>query len=161
MSKRGQEATSGDGSAVAKPKPMVPRPLNLVSHSPWSEKNSSQNLVYLVNRVNADERTAVEIATGKLVQTASKSEVGYSQVSRQENAPVTDGNLCMEQLQNQCDQRTLSNSNRPRQFVQGATPRPEFQNMKYTNHQYMTKIFHFQQKSWELQQVTQLSQWKH
>ena len=30
--------------------------------------------------------------------------------------------------------------------MQGATPRPEFQNMKYTNHQYMTRIFQFLQK---------------
>ena len=33
-----------------------------------------------------------------------------------------------------------------RRLVRAATPRTEFQNMKYTNHQYMTKIFHFLQK---------------
>ena len=59
MTKRGQEATSSECSPMAKPKPKIPaktRPLNLVSRSPWSEKNSSQNLKYLVNPGNADER---------------------------------------------------------------------------------------------------------
>ena len=39
MSKRDQEETSGEGSPMAKPKPMVParaRPVNLVLRSPWS-----------------------------------------------------------------------------------------------------------------------------
>ena len=31
--------------------------------------------------------------------------------------------------------------------MQGATPKPELQNMRYTNHQFMTKIFQFLQKS--------------
>ena len=59
MSKRGQEATSGEGSSVAKPKPMVPanaRPMNLVSRSPWSEKSLHKILGHLVNLENADER---------------------------------------------------------------------------------------------------------
>ena len=47
------------------------------------------------NPGNFDEEKEVEIVTGKPVQTASKSEVGYSQVSRQENAPTAEGNLCM------------------------------------------------------------------
>ena len=87
MSKRGQEATSSEGSPVANPKPLVParaRHINYVSRSPWSEKYSSQNLVHLVNPGNADERKEVETVTREPVQTASKSEVGYSQVSRQE-----------------------------------------------------------------------------
>ena len=33
-----------------------------------------------------------------------------------------------------------------RKHAQTATPRTEFQNMKYTNHQYMTKVFQFLQK---------------
>ena len=59
MSTRGQDATSGEGSPMAKPKLLVPakaRPLNLVSRSPWSGRNSSHNLGYLVNPENADER---------------------------------------------------------------------------------------------------------
>ena len=70
MSNRGQEATSGEGSPMAIPKPMVPtkaRPLNLVSRSPWSERNSSQNFGYLVNPENAE--------CGNSLQTASKSEI--------------------------------------------------------------------------------------
>ena len=61
----------------------------------------------------------VETVTGKPVQTASKSEVGYSQVSRQENALIAEGNLCMEQLQKQRDQREASDSNSSGQLVQG------------------------------------------
>ena len=123
MSRRGQEATSGEDSPMAKPKPLVPakaRPLNLVARSPWSEKNSSQN------PVNADERKGVEIASGNSwLQTASKSEIVYSQVSRQEKAfqeqretcawsnsktnvirehvltPITHGNLCRVRLLDQ------------------------------------------------------------
>ena len=70
MSNRGQEATTGEGSPMAIPKPMVPtkaRPLNLVSRSPWSERNSSQNFGYLVNLENAE--------CGNSLQTASKSEI--------------------------------------------------------------------------------------
>ena len=33
-----------------------------------------------------------------------------------------------------------------RKLVRTVTPRTEFQNMKYTNHQYMTKVFRFMQK---------------
>ena len=108
MSKNGQDATPSEGSPVAKPKPMVParaRQINLVSRSPWSEKTSSHNFGCLVNPGNAGEGKELEIATRKLVQTASMSEVGYSQVSRQENALIAEGNLCMEQLQKQSDQR--------------------------------------------------------
>ena len=47
-SKRGQEATFSEGSPMAKPKPMIPakaRPINLVSHSPWSAReNLAQDL---------------------------------------------------------------------------------------------------------------------
>ena len=88
MSKRGQEATSSEGSPMAKPELVVPakaRPLNLVARNPWSEKNSSQNL-YLVNPGNADERKGEEIASGNSLQAVSKPEIGYSQVSRQENS---------------------------------------------------------------------------
>ena len=99
MSKRGQEATSSEGSPMAKPKPMVPakaRPVNL-SRSPWSAReNPPQDLGYLVNPGNVDQRQG-------------------SQTSR-------------------------------RRLVRAATPRTEFQNMKYTNHQCMTKVFNFLQK---------------
>ena len=111
MSKRGQEATSNEGSPMAKPRPTVPakaRPLSLVSRSPWSERNSSQNLVYPVNPVNADERKEVAIASGNSWQAASRSEVGYSQVSRLENAQVASGNCWREeQLQTQRDEKVF------------------------------------------------------
>ena len=59
MSKRGQEATSSEGSSMAKTKSMIPvkaRPINLVSDSPWSAReNPPQDLGYPVNPVNVDE----------------------------------------------------------------------------------------------------------
>ena len=73
--------------------PAKRRPLNLVSRSPWTENNSSQNLVYLVIPGNGDERKGLEIASGNSFHNASKSVVGYSQVSRQENAQNSRGKL--------------------------------------------------------------------
>ena len=43
----------------------------------------------------------------------------------------------------QFDQKESSNSTSTRRTVRPATPRPEFQNRQYTNHQCMTKILHF------------------
>ena len=83
---------------------------------------------------------------GTCANPASKWEFGYSQVSRQESALRAEGNLCMEKLQKQRDERAPCNSNSSGQPVQGATPRPEFQNMRYTNHSYMTKSFQFRRK---------------
>ena len=109
MSKGGQEATSSEGSPMAKPKPMIPakaRPINLVSHSPWSAReNLPQLLRYLVNRVNVDEGQGSQNGTRKLVRTNQSPEVEYSQVRRQENALIAERNLCMEQLHKQSDQR--------------------------------------------------------
>ena len=93
MSKRGQEATSSEGSPMAKPRPTVPakpRPPIMVAQSPWREKNSSQNLGCSVNLGNDDE--------------------------------------------GQGEHDSL------RRLVRAAIPRTEFQIMKYTNHQYMTKM---------------------
>ena len=132
---------------MEKPKPTIPaqaRPLSLVARNPRSQKNSTQNLGYLVNPGNADERKEVEIASGNSEQAASRSEGGYSQANWQENALVESGNWWHEeQLQKRRDEKAYSNSNSARKFVQGATPNSEFQNMRYTNHQYMTKILRF------------------
>ena len=57
------------------------------------------------------KRKGVEIASGNSLHNAAKSEVGYAQVSRQENAQTAEGNLCMQQLQKQRDQRATSDSN--------------------------------------------------
>ena len=43
----------------------------------------------------------------------------------------------------QVDQEESSISTSTRRLVRAATPRTAFQNVKYTNHQYMTKIFQF------------------
>ena len=141
MSKRGQEATSNEGSPMAKA-----RSINLVMRDTRSEENSSQSLGYLVNPVNTDERQEVTTATGNCERIASGSEVEYSQVSRQENAPMAAGNGWREgQLQKQRDEIEHSHSNSTRNPVLGASTQ-ELRNMKYTNHQYMTKVFQFLQR---------------
>ena len=123
MSKRGQEATSNEDSPMAEQKPTIPakaRPLSLVARSPRSDKDSSQNLGHLVNPGNADERKEVDIASGNSWRSASRSEVGCSQVSRQENALMAFGNSWRQEH---------SNSNSTRMPVQGATSKPEYQNI--------------------------------
>ena len=120
MSKRRQEATSTEGSPMAKPKPAVPakaRPINLVLHSPWSARETlSQNLGYPVSPGNTDEGQGDLTRTRKLVQTTQNPEVERSQVERQEymlkvqilgNSTIrrklrtllAQGNLCRQQLQ--------------------------------------------------------------
>ena len=138
MSKRGQEATSSKGSPMAKPKPMVPvrvRPVNLVLRSPWSAReNPPKDLGYPVN-----EGQGSQTGTRKLVRTTISPEAESSQVSRQEKAQHSDS-------WKQGDQEESSNSASTRRPVRAATPRTEFENMKCTNHQYMTKVFHFLRK---------------
>ena len=108
--------------------PAKARPINLVMRSPRSEEDSSQSLGYLVIPENADERKEVEIA-GHSWRSASRSEIGYSQASRQENAPMATGNTWREdQLRKQSDQREYSNSNCTKKPVLGAS-KPEFQKM--------------------------------
>ena len=127
MSKRGQKTTSNEGSPMAKAKPtslVKARPLSLVARNPRSDKNSSQDSAYLVNPENADERNEMKIASGSSWQSAPRSEVGYSQVSRQENVPIAAGNsIRKDQLQKQRDEKAHSNSNSTRKPVQGATPK--------------------------------------
>ena len=72
MPKGGQEATSSEGSPMAKPKPMVPgkaRPVNLVLRSPWSAReNPTQDLGYPVNLVHVDEGQGSQTNTRGLVR---------------------------------------------------------------------------------------------
>ena len=88
MSKRRLDATSREGSPVAKTKPTVPakaRPINLVLHSPWNARaNPSQDLGNSVNPGKDDKGHLTR--TRKLEQTTQNPEVERSQVVRQENA---------------------------------------------------------------------------
>ena len=144
-----------EGSPMAKAKPCM------VARDPRSEEICSQSLRYLVNPVNTDERKEVEIPAGNSGRFASRPDVGYLQASRQKNAPMAAGNSWREeQLQTHRDERYYSNSICMRRPVRGVS-KPEFQNMRYRNHQYMTKIFSSCKRSWECQQATQLSRCKH
>ena len=146
MSKRGQEATSSEGSPMAKRRPMVPaktRPVNLVLRSPWSAReNPPQDLGYPVDSVNADEGQGSQTGTRKLVRTTQSPQVESYQVRREEKAQNSNP-------WKQDDTEVSSYSTGTGKLVRTATPRTEFQNMKYTNHQYMTKIFHFLPKKLE------------
>ena len=143
MSKRRQEATSTEGSPMAKPKPAVPakaRPINLVLHSPWSARETlSQNLGYPVNTENDDEGQGDLTRTRKLVQKTQNPQVERSQVERQEyklkvqilgNSTIrrklrtllARGNLCRQQLQERnfkiWSSRTISTWQRSSIFLQ-------------------------------------------
>ena len=126
-----------------KPKRMVPaktRPVSLVLRSPWSAReNPPQDLGYPVDPVNADEGQGSQTRARKLVRTTQSPEVGKSQVRRQEKAQKSNP-------WKQDDREVSTYSTGTRKLVRTATPRTEFQNMKYTNHQDMTKILQFFQK---------------
>ena len=120
MSKRGQEATSSEGSPMAKPRPLVPakaKSVNLVLRSPWSAKeNPSQDLGYPVNPGNYDEGQGDHTCIRRLVRTTQHPEVESSLVMRQEKAQNSDS-------WKQYDQEESSNSARTRRLVRAATPR--------------------------------------
>ena len=84
MSKSGEEATSSEGSTMAKPKPMVPaktKPVNVMSRTPWSAREHIlQDLGYPVDPVNADEGQGSQTSTWKLVRTTQSPEIESSQV---------------------------------------------------------------------------------
>ena len=124
---------------MAKPEPMVSakaRPVNLVLRSPWTAReNPPQDLGHPVNPVNVDAGQGGQTRKRKLVRTQSP-EVERSQVTRQENSQKSHATK-------QGDQEESSNSGSTRRLVRAATPRTEFHNMRYANHQYMTKVFHF------------------
>ena len=150
---------------MAKSKPMIPakaRPVNLVMRNPKSEEDSSQSLGYLVNRVNAYEQKVVEIAAGNSWRSASRSEVGCSQVSRQGIAPLATGNSW---------QRSSSKDNVMRKhflttIAQGSLCRVRIQNQSIKTWDTRTintwpRSFISCNRSWECQQDTQFSQWQH
>ena len=138
MSKRGSR--SDFQWRMAKPKPTVSakaKPVNLVLRSPRSTReNPPRNVGHPVDPGNVDEGQGSQTSTRKLVRTTQSKEVECSQVMRQENAQNSDS-------WKQGDREESSNSASTRKPVRAVTPRTEFQNMKYTNHQYMTKVFHF------------------
>ena len=63
-----------------------------------------------------------------------------------ENPPGDRKMLKVQILGNSVIRRNLQNSTCTRRLVRAATPSREFQNMRYTNHQYMTKIFQYLQR---------------
>ena len=95
MSKRGQEATSSEGSPVAKPKPSNPamaksRPINMVSDSPLSARqNPPQDLSDSVILENAEEEQGGDSSIRKLMRDPSRDPI-ESQVRRQENTQNAD-----------------------------------------------------------------------
>ena len=138
--KERQEATSSECSPMAKPKPMIrakARPINLVSHSPLSAReNPPQNLRDPVNQGNVDEGQCSQTSTRQLVRTYQSQEVEYSQLRRMEYTQHLDS-------WKQSDREEPSNSTGAWELMRAVNTRTEFQKIKYTNHHYMTKDFHF------------------
>ena len=95
-----KKTPSNDGSPMAKARPC------LVADDLRSEEISLQSLGSLVNPGNTDERKEVEIASGKSMRSASKSEIGYSQARQQKNVPIRAGKSMREdQLQTHSGER--------------------------------------------------------
>ena len=93
MSKRGQEATSSEGSLTdgeTKANDFGEGAINLVSHSPVSAReNPPQDLRDPVNPENVDEGQSSQTSTRKLVRTNQRQEVEYSQVTDLQNMKYT------------------------------------------------------------------------
>ena len=68
----------------------------LVAREPRSEEIYSHSLDSLVNSESTEERKEVEIAAENSMRSASRSEIGYSRASRQENVPMGGGNSMRE-----------------------------------------------------------------
>ena len=95
-SKRGQEATSSEGSQMAKPKPMhsvmaKSKPWNLALHNPLiARKNPPQDLSIPVKLGNVEREQGGALGIRKLTRNPSQDPIEYSQVSRQENTQHAD-----------------------------------------------------------------------
>ena len=95
-STRGQEATSSEGSPMAKPKPMnsamaKSRPMRLVLQNPLCARmNFPQDLSNLVNPVNVEEEQGGAPSIRKLMRNPGQDPFEYSQVRRQENTQNAD-----------------------------------------------------------------------
>ena len=123
------------------------RPLSLVARDPRSEENSSQRFGVSGQSVECRWKKR----SGKPLETVGDP----LQDQKSDILKWVDKKLLQWPLETvrersnskkQRDERELSNSNCTRKPLLGATSKPEFQNMAYTNHQYMTKIFQILQK---------------
>ena len=110
MSKRGQEATSGEGSPMSKPRPKVlakARPLNLVARSVWRWTKRSGNIwKQFANRFKVRSRIFSSESTRKCSNNRGKPVHGATP-----KRTWSESTFSLQKL---------------RQPVQGATPRPEF-----------------------------------
>ena len=91
-----------------------------------------------------DEGQGDHTSTWRLVRLTQNPEVERSQKRRPEKAQNSDS-------WKQFNQEESTNSVNTRRLVRAATPRTDFQNMKHTNHQYMTKNFQISQKNLGIQ----------
>ena len=95
-----KKTPSNDGSPMAKARPC------LVAGDLRSEEIFSQSLESLVNPGNTDEQKKVEMASGKSMRSASKSEIGYSQARQQKNVPIrAEESMREDQLQTHSGER--------------------------------------------------------
>ena len=146
MSKGGQEATSSERSPMAKTKANesgdgeVETHVSGVAHPVECEEEPFQDLSDSVKPENAEEEQGgVPISIKKLKRITSRDPTEYSQVRRQENTRNAD-------TWKQEDRDESSGSISARKPERAVHTRSDFQNMKITSYQYMTKVFRYQQK---------------
>ena len=145
---------------MVKPKPMnqamaKSRPINLVLHNPLSaRKNPPQDLSNPVSPGTVDGERGGRSSSRKLVRTnPSQDPIEHSQVRRQENTQNADS-------WKQGDRDESSSSTNTRKLEREVNTKKEFQNMRISNLQYLTKVFQYFQKNLGSQQVAQHVQWK-
>ena len=160
MSERGQEQTSNEGSAVAKPKPMChvqskAKPTNLVSKvshslSRWSERSSSTTLSNPENPGKAlTNMPDVDRSFGKMFDNdCDTSDNGkHSQVRKQENVQCTE-----TWKQAKVTPSDGSFRKRSSNAVNTDDTGKDFRNKRITDSDYISKIFRFFKKKLGIQE---------
>ena len=135
MSKPGQDMTSSDGSPVAKA-----RLTNLVMQVQCKVDVSPQRSGSPVNMGNDNNRQRVGLGTGNWRSSDSNFEVESTQVHRQEKV-----NLARRKLGQKDQTRVESEENSSGTRKLDASL-PDLENKRFSDHQYMEKIFQCVQK---------------
>ena len=141
MSKRGQEGTSGEGSAMA-----MPRLMNLVSHNLFkTRKNSPQDWSDSNNPMNATaEQGGVSTSVWKEMRNTNQNPAAHSQARQQEGTQNAD-------TWKQEKRSDSSGSTSVWKQMLGVethmnSSKMEFRNMQIASHQYLGKVFQNVQK---------------
>ena len=139
MSMRGQEATSSEGSPMAKPKPInsamvKSRSMNLVLPQPVEcEEEPSARCGQSRQPGECRKEQGGALGIRKLMRNPSRDPIEDSQVKRQENTHHADS-------WKQEDTVESSSSTGTRKPVREVNTQKDFHYMRISNHQYLTKV---------------------